>query len=394
MLLEKEGRLDDNHTKPGPVGINLLHKFFTSSFKFTQTLSSILDAYDKRISKHTDEQKKILEFTSFQKRALIFGGAGTGKTFLAQAKAMEFANQGLSTLLVYFNSPIVKESRKTLGDVPNLSVQTFHGLCRDAALALDIEIEININDDFFEKTLPEALERALSENKVPLFDAIIIDEAQDLKETWLETILLCLKNLETGRAFVFADDNQNLYQNAVNLPKILECSPLTLTKNVRNTERIFSFAQNFYSGITSSSSYFDGPEVRYEALNSDKPGKELLKFLLKLRDSDGIHWENIAVLSMNNRDKSSVFNDLAALSSIAGEEKINGKFVFDSVWKFKGLESQVVIVVDIEDHTENKAIQYVAATRARTLLVFCGPSEFSGRFNSLLHAKNKSETGD
>ncbi len=389
MLLEKEGEFDNNYSKPSLVGINLLHKFFTSSFEFIPTLSSVLDAYDKRISDYTDEQKKILEFTSFQKRALILGGAGTGKTYLAHAKATEFANQGFKTLLLYYNAPITKESKRNLSDLPNLSIKTFHELCREAATELEIDIDLADNNELYEKILPEALERALSENKGLLFDAIIIDEAQDLKETWLETLLLCLKDLETGRVFVFADDNQNLYENTQNLPQTLECDPLTLTKNVRNTERIFSFAKFFYLGITSSSFDFDGPEVRYETLGAGKPGKDLLRLLLKLRDVDGVRWENIAVLSMNNRGNSRVFNDISAFSSIAGEERKAGKFVFDSVWRFKGLESQVVIVVDIEDHAENRALQYVAATRARTLLVFCGTTEFSGRFNSLLQYDNK-----
>ena len=384
MLLEKEGTIDNNFGKPGPVGIGLLHKFFTSSFEFTPTLSSVLDAYDTRISHHTDEQKKILEFTHFQKRALVFGGAGTGKTYLAHTKAKEFANQGLKTLLLYYNSAIAKDSKRTLQGLPNLSVKTFHQLCLESATALKIDIQPTKNNEFYEKKLPEALERALAEDKAPLFDAIIIDEAQDLRETWLETLLFCLRDFENGQIFVFADDNQNLYENAQNLSQILECTPLTLTKNVRNTERIFSFSKNFYLGITSSSFDFDGPEVRYETLDVGKPGKDLRRLLLKLRDVDGVRWENIAVLSMKNRDSSFAFSDISALSSTAGEKRQDGKVVFDSVWKFKGLESQVVIVIDIEEHAENRAIQYVAATRARTLLVFCGPQEFSGRFSSLL----------
>ena len=385
MLLEKEGTLGDNYGKLGSAGINLLHKFFTSSFEFTPTLSSVLDAYDKRISDHTEEQKKILEFTSSHNRALIFGGAGTGKTYLAHEKAVEFAQQGLKTLLLYFNAPITQASERNLGDLPNLSVKTFHAVCREAAAKISIEQGSASDDEWHKKILPAALEKALSEGKAPLFDAIIIDESQDLMATWLESLLFCLKDLEKGRVFVFADDNQNLYENVHDLPKTLGCEPLTLTRNVRNTDRIFSFAQNFYLGVTSSSFAFNGPEVRYESMNPDNLGKDLHKFLLKLRDVDGVRWENIAVLSMQNRRNSKVFNEISTSSSQAGEEKQEGKFIFDSVWRFKGLESQVVIVVDIDEQATNRPLQYVAATRARTLLVFCGPAELSERYSSLFN---------
>lgn len=384
MLLEKEGKLENNYGKPGPVGINLLHKFFTSSFEFTPTLSSTLDAYDKRISEHTDEQKKILEFTSLQTKALILGGAGTGKTYLARTKALEFAASGLKTLLLYYNLPITQEAKRCLSGNSNLHVKTFHELCREAGTKIQFDINSADKNELFEKILPTALENALSLELAPLFDAIIIDEAQDLRETWLETLLLCLKDLEKGQIFVFADDNQNLYKRVHNFSKTLGCVPQTLIKNVRNTDRIFSFAQNFYSGVTSSSSSFEGPDIRFESLRPSNQGKDLLKLLLKFRDSDGIQWKNIAVLSMNNREKSEVFAEISGISITAGEVEQPGKLVFDSVWRFKGLERQVVIIVDIASHAENRTLQYVAATRARTLLVFCGPSDFLGQYTPLL----------
>ncbi len=384
MLLEKEGEIENKFSKPGPIAIKLLHKFFTSSFEFTPTLSSVLDVYDKRISGHTNEQRKILEFTSIQKRALILGGAGTGKTFLAHAKAQEFGEKGLKTLLLYYNSPITREARRNLRNVPNLFVKTFHELCRDAAKACGDEYGLPNTAELYEEKLPQSLEKALSEEKAQLFDAIIIDEAQDLKETWLESALLCLKELDRSHIFVFADDNQNLYKTSHNLSKILECNPLTLTKNVRNTDKIFSFSKNFYSGITNSSYEFDGPQIRYEALDNNFPGKGLLKLLVKLKEFDGIPWKDIAVLSMNSREKSKVYQDIFALSVEAGDEQIDNKFIFDSVWRFKGLENKVAVIIDIDGNAENPALQYVAASRARTLLIYCGPKEYSSRFESLI----------
>ena len=384
MLLEKEGELENNYGKLGSTGTNLLHKFFTSSFEFTSSLGSVLDAYDKRISGHTTEQQKILEFTSLHQRALILGGAGTGKTFLAHAKAREFAGSGLNTLLLYFNTPVATEAKRLLGELSNLTVCTFHELCGRAARNASIEVDQSEEKDLFDRVLPSALESAVSSGMAQLFDAIIIDEAQDLKETWIETLLLCLSDLESGKVFVFADDNQNLYRHVVNLSKVLECSPLTLPKNVRNTDQIFNFARNFYEGITLDSCSCDGPEIRFEVLRSNMPAKDLMKFLRRLRDVDGIEWGNIAVLSLLNREKSSAFMELEPISVLAGEDSGPNKLTFDSVWRFKGLERQVVVVIDIEHQSDNRNIQYVAATRARTLLVFAGSDRLSSRYQALL----------
>ena len=156
MLLEKEGEIDGKFSKPCTTAISLLHKFFTSSFEFKPTLSSVLDAYDKRISDHTDEQKKILEFTSTQNQALIFGGAGTGKTFLAHEKARDFSNQGLNTLLLYFNSPITRESRRNLRGIANLTVKSFHEFCYDAVELAGITTAYDNNKELFDRLCKNA----------------------------------------------------------------------------------------------------------------------------------------------------------------------------------------------------------------------------------------------
>ena len=87
---------------------------------------------------------------------------------------------------------------------------------------------------------------------------------------------------------------------------------------------------------------------------------------------------------MLSREKSSAFMELEPISVLAGEDSGPNKLTFDSVWRFKGLERQVVVVIDIEHQSDNRNIQYVAATRARTLLVFAGSDRLSSRYQALL----------
>ena len=54
--------------------------------------------------------------------------------------------------------------------------------CGRAARDASIEVDQSEEKDLFDRVLPSALESAVSSGMAQLFDAIIIDEAQDLKE--------------------------------------------------------------------------------------------------------------------------------------------------------------------------------------------------------------------
>ena len=91
MMLQKEGNISSTG-ELGSIGINLLKELFTKDIKLDVKLNSVLDVFDNRITDHTDEQVKFLEFSKILIGAIVVGGAGTGKTFLAIKKAKEFAN--------------------------------------------------------------------------------------------------------------------------------------------------------------------------------------------------------------------------------------------------------------------------------------------------------------
>lgn len=65
-------------------------------------------------------------------------------------------------------------------------------------------------DDYFSVRLAEQLITAV-DLLGPLYDAIVVDEAQDFLENWWLPLQLLLSDPDNGILYLFYDDNQNIY---------------------------------------------------------------------------------------------------------------------------------------------------------------------------------------
>ena len=164
---------------------------------------------------------------------------------------------------------------------------------------------------------------------------------------------------------------------------MFKVSPFTLTKNVRNTEKIFRFTENYYSGVTDDVYDFDGPEVKLINIKDQLLSKTLWKYLSQLMHFEGVPAEKIAVLSFKSREKSEVFGMLNDKSVPASAPVTKGKFTFDSVYRFKGLERQLVVLVDLDAIRISNELLYVAMSRARTFLVIMGNEDQLAEFERI-----------
>lgn len=365
MFLVEEGQDHRKYGKLGSVGIEILHDLFTSDFKLDLSLASELDLYDNKLSQMTEEQTKLLSFIGNHERILITGGAGSGKTHLAKKIAIDLANDGKKVQVMYFNRPIQKSVAKELQDEKGISVETFHGLAnRSLGSKLSLENKVDfehLEQNFFGLILDE---------KGPKFDALIIDEAQDFNSDWIEALMLCVSNTGDGKVVVFSDDNQNIYTSTALLPKLIGSKPFTLSENVRNTEPIFEFSQSYYSGVTNKGSQVKGPNVRFIEADANLE-KQILRDVNKLINHEGVPRENIAVLTLANIENSLV-RGLAEKFPRSDDDNANSSVIFDSAWRFKGLERQVVLLCDVDEQIGKTSLLYVALTRARSLLQIYG----------------------
>lgn len=91
---------------------------------------------------------------------------------------------------------------------------------------------------------------------------------------------------------------------------------------------------------------------------------------------NGIKNNEIVILSKHNYEES-VFKGKNFLSEIAKVRKINeyieesnDSIIFSTIHSFKGLESKIVLLCDVDDieGTNAKMLNYVAISRAKLLL--------------------------
>ena len=133
-------------------------------------------------------------------RVIFTGPAGTGKTLLAIEAARRGATQGKSVLFVCFNRLLGSWLKEQIGDMPGITPRTLHGHMLAIVGGRAPETAPN---QYWTTALPEQASYALldaAEGGFPIYDLLIVDEAQDiLMPAYLDFLELCLCLLYTSR---------------------------------------------------------------------------------------------------------------------------------------------------------------------------------------------------
>lgn len=329
----------------------------------------------------TNDQSLALSGFSRSKRVSIEGGAGTGKTALALAIANRIACTdpvGRKVLLLCFNKHLAARLRSTINeaqpDEGTVEALNFHALCLKGAESLGKNPEFPSGEDgeetsrFWAEDLPLLLLEAWAEDKLPKFDAIIVDEAQDFSDGWWAVIEEGLASGKDSHLILFHDGAQDIFNKGVSLPEY----PVhfTLNYNLRNTKRI---AQEV--GKLSELDLEPHPRCpegehpkTFEGLN-ERDTINRLERLIRGLLNDGITPEQIVLLTPHTKPNSSLRNtDSLADTPVASDpERRADSILHSTIGAFKGLESDVVIVIDVnpEDPRCGRRSRYVAASRAR-----------------------------
>lgn len=323
----------------------------------------------------TREQERAIALLRFQHRAQIIGGAGSGKTHLAMIKARTLARDGFRTALLCYSRGLARHFQLLSATWPEQERPAFVGLFHD----LPVHWGAEPGDEFdgpaatyYEEHLPRRLaELAATQSEDELFDAIVVDEAQDFAGVWWDGLQRCLRDPEEGVLFVFADQHQTVFDREGRAPITL--NPFPLDDNLRNTRTI---ARTFapLTPLEQRARMEDGAPVRYVAAptaDALAAADDVVEQLI----SEGWAPGDIALLATGSRhpeQKSQVeFEGFDGYwdGFFAGEEVFYGH-----VLNFKGLERPVVVLAVNGFGAAERAPQllYVGLSRARSLLVVVG----------------------
>ena len=218
------------------------------------------------------------------------------------------------------------------------------------------------------------------------FDALIVDEGQDLFEMrCIETLDGVLaEGLQAGRWCWFHDlNNQALTpryeRHAMDYLESLDPVRMPLRINCRNTRVILEWIQDTLGADLGVQGAGAGPEVRrHTAADRRESAERVARELDDLVIAGGLAPGSVTILSPFELAESSVAllpadaaRRIRRLDDYSMRNLPGDKVGFAKIEEFKGLENEAIIVVDLPapDATDRKAAQhYVAMSRARSVL--------------------------
>lgn len=380
--------------KLGKVGVDALIALFARTVATRPLLSARISEEDSARLLLTTRQATVLDVLRRQRRVMIAGGAGTGKTLIAREKATRLAAEGMRTLLVCYNRGLADHLREQCSGIEGLDVATFHQVCIKwiervkAKNGRDLLSEARMalpRGNEFDLHMPLALANAV-DTLGPVYDAVVVDEAQDFGDEFWLPIEMLLTRPDDGMLYVFLDENQDIYRRSANIP--VPGEPMVLDRNCRNTDAIHSAAYNHYRGGVVEPPGISGVSVfRLDAPDMEKQAKSIGSIITQLVSIEAVAPHEIAVLLCDPADRPARERVLQSLP-LPSTLKLGrvegfgpGILTVDTVARFKGLERGVVILWALDgcDVGADRETLYVGMSRAKSVLYVCGSREACDR---------------
>lgn len=366
---------------PTEENINEIVKALRSDFDKALPLTTKLEYAENSLLTLTEEQYKCVDGLSMNKRCLINGPAGTGKTVLAIKNVKESVALGKKVGFFCFNMLLEKELRRHFDnseETKPLYIGSLTNYLEQLVRKYNL-YDFNKMDNpsvFYKKELPLLALDAITIEGVK-FDKIVIDEAQDLMtDEYLMVIDVLLNGgLKKGEWFFFGDfDFQTINNREISGEKVVELlednanfAIFNLTINCRNTPNIQKEMNKVFGTNTQSlNKDANMPEVEYINFVEQVDEVVLLENKIKELVKKGVKPSEITILSAFKYDKSVASRITKYKIDKAGEDTDN--ITYSSIQGFKGLENKVIILTDVL--TYNKPdLMYVAMSRARSMLI-------------------------
>ena len=383
---------------------------------------SCIDGTYKFLKFNTREQLRVLLDSSPEK--WIVGPAGSGKTSLLMEKVTILAENIIlhsldeKILVICYNKPLSvmlstsfeNELRDKLqGDelCSVVDVKTFDKLLKDINGP-----SFNVKDGA--KGVLKALEilrqRTSSQRSSYSYEHIFVDEGQDLYSAEWPTLLQMLHKTSKDPAvedddfepkyfWVFYDSNQHLHlsKQQISLHSKSLTNSTRLFQVLRNTKNIFVQFKKYFESIVKHSSpatavgvYHreDGLKIKWddslqsEEVSADGSGEQSIVRHLNYLQRSGVQNRNICIIVRDTNDQTLNLNLGVEVQDAVQlwKKPDNTKVVVESIRRFKGLESKVVILYNPPFHLSNavkktRELLYTAFSRCMCYLIVISTKE-------------------
>ena len=369
------------------------------------SIGSYLNGVDQQLLQLSNDQIRASRRMASNPRTIVRGKAGTGKTIIAAERAKQLSEKGKKVLFLCYNQLLAQHVERALANDPratNVSVRHVHALYREVISRAGMLDRLNnsaaLNDsDLYGNVFPEVFIDAALQSGMEQWDALVIDEAQDLLTlNNLDAFDLMLEpGLNHGNWHIFFDPLQNIYgvdvQNAVE-KRFAEAQPAfdDLFENCRNTSQVATQA-SIISGIDLATEGAPNGQPCDNVYYTDQRSfVTLFSNLVKHLLTHDVSAEDIVILSTRKQENSmlSGLNNIGGIPLVDVREANRHSLAFSTMHGFKGLERKVVLAIDM-DHVgleEWAMLHYAGLSRARTLLKAFLPESARGIYDKQVAA--------
>lgn len=369
------GRLTD-------AEIDKLANLLRGDFHFVPSMKDTVERAVKELCALTAEQYEVLESLFENPRTMVSGVAGAGKTLIAMEQARRAYWEGKSVLYLCYNHNIAQYVQYQF-EKENACIEavTLHAFMMRTC---GVEWTPDLSRDFYEKELPTAF---MSLESVPAYDLVIIDEGQDLlTDTYLECIDRIVQDgLGDGTWSIYYDPNQNIFNSYAELEAMIKklrkeayAMSWKLRTNCRNTKQIAN-ANILMTNIPNQGKpTVSGPQVEYDSYTGKEDERKKINAIVRRIKDSGAIGSDFVILSRYTLSNPQNGLGLTGLDKDLGMLKTNGPLWkakkndvrFSTISGFKGLESKIVIMIDVDHFSDEdtRLLNYVAASRACVML--------------------------
>ena len=385
-----------------------------------------------RVNLHPEESKKRkILISKSNAHWRLRGAARSGKTFVIVEKAARSANKNKSVLIVTFNKTqkhYIRSHLKRASVDYNKSlikVDHFHKFCRNYLTLHDKYIPRPEENDWIEVGLPNLVSSVRKKENDVEFDVILIDEGQDFRENWFNTLQAFVS--DNNEMMIVQDEKQNVYKRDTKWVRRSKKNPymqdwISLKKTDRIPSNLASFANRFAEKYIDNENqdmqdaevfspievdyqrtFFDGG-IDIKEVHENSLEENVYHKFLKLHKHEGNKLGDITIVVFRNesgirlvnyfqkQNKDILIKHIFNLNNDGFQDLRKELYSHESdalgiitVKSFKGWDSKNILMVIPAKKIEPKEL-YVAITRATgNLFIFNANKFFSFKESKIEH---------
>lgn len=357
-----------------PELVRSLLNFFAGELDFRPNLHALKASSAAAQVRLSGPLRLLLEgFSMRPMRLCIEACAGSGKSEFIRQLAERCEGEGRRTLVLCYNRPLSALLRAALPS--SVTVDTWLGFRRRYAEALGINVRFSAAADqgLWDRMEAEIDRRAMTVPEAFRFDAILVDEAQDLDARAFERLQAHLA--DGGDLAWIGDPDQRLSESPA--PTLEGFATLRLRENFRTPQALARELADLAPAGTLFRNPHEGTGLRMLVASAGDEARVIAVEIDRLLLA-GHQLADLIVLELGGLSKLDRFDERIGAHHLRrftgrysedGEQLLTeGDLDIETIWRFKGQQRAHVIVVGLDKggpmSARTQRALYVALTRA------------------------------